>query len=237
MKRFIPHFITCCNAFLGAIAVVFALRDNLLIAVSLIICAAFFDFLDGFAAKKLKVQSVIGADLDSLSDVISFGLAPATVLYMWMEFCFASLPPELKFFPLTILPYFAFILVPFSAYRLAKFNNDERQSNHFYGLPTPANAFFIAFLPFSADKLPLLDNFWILMGITLVFSFLLICEFPMFSLKVSNYNFKKNWVIYLFLFLSALLLFAFQFAAFPIIILLYILISLIQFGLTKVLHQ
>ena len=237
MKKYIPNFLTCCNAFLGAIAVVFALKGFLETAALLIICAAIFDFLDGFVARKLNVQSSIGGDLDSHSDVISFGLAPAAILFMWMEFCFANLPPDFHFFPLTLLPYFAFIIVPFSAYRLAKFNNDDRQHNIFYGLPTPANAFFIAFLPFASENLPFLDNFWVLMGLALIFSILLIIDFPMFSFKVANFNFKKNWILYLFLFLSVLLLVAFQWAAFPIIILLYILISLIQFGLTKILHQ
>jgi len=237
MKKHIPNILTCFNAFLGALAVLFALRDNIQAAVLLIIVAAILDFLDGFAARMLNAKSVIGGDLDSLADIISFGFAPAAVLYIWMEFCFANLPPEMHFFPLTLLPYFAFIIVPFSAYRLAKFNNDERQGTVFYGLPTPANAFFIAFLPFAADKLPLLDNFWVLLGLTLIFSILLVSEFPMFSLKFSNFNFKKNWILYTFLTLSAILLGTFHFAAFPIIILLYMLISLIQFGLTKVLHQ
>jgi CDP-diacylglycerol--serine O-phosphatidyltransferase len=237
MKKNIPNLLTCCNAFLGAIAVVYALKGFLETAAVLIICAAIFDFLDGFAARKLNAVSAIGADLDSQSDIISFGLAPAAILYVWMEFCFSNLPPDLRFFPLTLLPYFAFVIVPFSAYRLAKFNNDTRDRSVFYGLSTPANAFFIAFLPFAADKLPLLDNFWILMVLTLTFSILLIIDFPMFSLKFANYNFKKNWVRYFFLIVSAMLLGAFQLAAFPLIILLYILISLIQYGLTKVLHQ
>ena len=237
MKKYIPNFLTCCNAFVGAIAVVFALKGFFETAALLIIVAAIFDFFDGFAARLLKVTSAIGADLDSESDIISFGLAPAAILYMWMDLCFANLPPEVQVFPLTLLPYFAFIIVPFSAYRLAKFNNDTRQSSVFYGLPTPANAFFIAFLPFAADKLPLLDNFWILMGLALIFSILLVIDFPMFSLKFANFNFKKNWVRYVFLILSATLLGAFQLAAFPIIILLYILIALMQFGLTKILQQ
>ena len=237
MKKYIPNFLTCCNAFVGAIAVVFALKGFLQTAALLIILAAVFDFLDGFAARQLKVISVIGADLDSQSDIISFGLAPAAILFMWMNFCFANLPPELKVFPLTLLPYFAFIIVPFSAYRLAKFNNDTRQQYVFYGLPTPANAFFIAFLPFASDRLPLLDNFWALMGLALIFSILLIIEFPMFSLKFSTFTFKKNWIRYVFLFIAAILIIFFKFSAFPIIILLYILISLMQFGLTKALHQ
>jgi len=236
MKKHIPNLITCSNAFLGSLAVAFALKGFLVTAVILIICAAICDFFDGFAARILQVKSKIGADLDSLADVISFGLAPATVLFMWMDFCFREMPPELQFFPLTLLPYFAFILVPFSAYRLAKFNNDDRQQEEFCGLPTPANAFFIAFLPFAANKLPLLDNIWVLLCIIFLFSMLLISEFPMFSLKFSSFRFKENWVRYLFLFLSAILLIAFQLAAFPIIILLYIFISLILFGLTKVLH-
>ena len=237
MKKYIPNFLTCCNAFVGAIAVVFALKGFFETAALLIVLAAIFDFFDGFAARLLKVTSSLGADLDSESDIISFGLAPAAILYMWMDFCFTNLPPEVQVFPLTLLPYFAFIIVPFSAYRLAKFNNDTRQSSVFYGLPTPANAFFIAFLPFAADKLPLLDNFWILMGLALIFSILLVIDFPMFSLKFANFNFKKNWIRYVFLILSATLLGAFQLAAFPIIILLYILIALMQFGLTKILQQ
>jgi len=237
MKKHIPNLLTCCNAFLGALAVVFAIKGFLLTAALLILGAAIFDFLDGFAARLLNVKSAIGADLDSLADVISFGLAPAAILFMWMSFCFTNLPPELQFFPLTILPYFAFIIVPFSAYRLAKFNNDERQQHEFYGLATPANAFFIAFLPFAADYLPLLDNFWVLFGLTFIFSILLVVDLPMFSLKFTTYSFKKNWVRYLFLFLSAFLLIAFQLAAFPLIILLYIFISLIMLGLTKVIQQ
>jgi len=237
MKKYIPNFLTCCNAFAGAISVVFAFKGFFETAVLLIIAAAVFDFLDGFAARWLHVKSVVGADLDSQADIISFGFAPAAILYVWMSLCFENLPPELQFFPLNLLPYFAFFIVPFSAYRLAKFNNDERQEDLFYGLPTPANAFFIAFLPFAADRLPLLDNFWVLMALTLIFSLLLVSEFQMFSLKFSDYSFKKNRVRYLFLFFSATLLITFQLAAFPLIVLLYILISLIQYGLTKVFPQ
>ena len=237
MKKQIPNLLTCCNAFLGALSVVFALKGFLLTAALLILGAAILDFLDGFAARWLNVKSVIGADLDSLADIISFGLAPSAILFVWMEFCFANLPPEVQFFPLTLLPYAAFIIVPFSAYRLAKFNNDERQQNEFCGLATPANAFFIAFLPFAADYLPILDNFWLLLGLTFTFSILLIIDLPMFSLKFYTYGFKKNWARYLFLLLSAFLLGAFQLAAFPLIILLYIFMSLIMFGLTKVMQQ
>jgi len=237
MKKHIPNLLTCCNALLGSLSIVFAFKGFLETAALLILCAAIFDFFDGFAARLLNAKSAIGVDLDSLADVISFGLAPAVILFIWMEFCFTNLPPELQFFPLTLLPYFAFIIVPFSAYRLAKFNNDERQQHEFYGLATPANAFFIAFLPFAADKLPLLDNFWALLCLTFIFSILLVLEFPMFSLKFSTYSFKKNLIRYLFLLLSVILLIAFQLAAFPIIILLYIFISLIQFGLTKILHS
>jgi CDP-diacylglycerol--serine O-phosphatidyltransferase len=237
MKKHIPNLLTCCNAFVGALSVVFALKGFLETSALLIICAAILDFFDGFVARFLNVPSVFGKDLDSLADVISFGVAPAAIMYMWMDFCFMEMQPEFHFFPLTLLPYFAFILVPFSAFRLAKFNNDERQRSEFYGLPTPANAFFIAFLPFAANKLPLLDNFWLLLGLTFVFSILLISEIPMFSLKFSNLSFKKNWIRYNFLFLSSILLIAFQLAAFPIIVLLYFFISLIQFGLTKVIQQ
>jgi len=237
MKKHIPNLLTCGNILLGSFAVLFACKEFLKTAALLILCAAVFDFFDGFVARKLNLKSAIGADLDSLADIISFGLAPAMIFFVWMEFCFSNLPPKLQYFPLTLLPYFAFIIVPFSAYRLAKFNNDERQKQEFYGLATPANAFFIGFLPFAADNLPLLANFWALLSISLLFSLLLIIDFPMFSLKFTNFNFKKNWIRYFFLTLSAFLLIAFQLSAFPIIILLYILISLIVFGLTKLLHQ
>jgi CDP-diacylglycerol--serine O-phosphatidyltransferase len=222
---------------LGSVAVVFALNGFLENAAILIFCAAICDFLDGLTARLLKVKSAIGKDLDSLADVISFGLAPAAILYMWMEFCFTILPPHLHFFPLTILPYFAFIIVPFSAYRLAKYNNDERQRGDFYGLATPANAFFIGFLPVAAEHLSFLDNFWILILLTLVFSLLLVSEIPMFSFKFSNCRFKENWIRFLFLFFSLILIGAFWLAAFPLIILLYIFISLIQYGLTKLLQE
>ena len=237
MKKYIPNFLTCCNAFLGAISVVYAFRGFLQTAALLIICASIFDFLDGFMARKLNVHSPIGADLDSHSDVISFALAPASIMYMWMDFCFCNLPPEWQSFPFTLLPYFAFIIVPFSVYRLAKFNNDKRQQYMFYGLPTPANAYFIAFLPFAAEKLPLLDNLWVLMGLVLIFSILLIIDFPMFSFKFTNFHFKENIIPIVFLILSAIFLVAFHLAAFPIIILLYILISLIKYGLTRIIHQ
>jgi len=236
MKKHIPNLLTCCNALLGSLSIVFAFKGFFETAALLIFGAAVLDFLDGFAARLLNVKSAIGPDLDSLADVISFGLAPTVILFVWMSFCFTNLPPELQSFPLTILPYFAFLIVPVSAYRLAKFNNDERQTEEFYGLATPANAFFIAFLPFAAENLPVLDNFWVLLGLTFVFSVLLVSELPMFSLKFTTFGFKKNMTRYLFLMLSAILLVAFQLAAFPIIVLLYIFISLIQFGLTKILH-
>jgi len=237
MKKHIPNLLTCCNALLGSLAIVFAFQGFLETAALLILGAAALDFLDGFAARLLNAKSVIGPDLDSLADVISFGLAPSVILFVWMSFCFTNLPPELQSFPLTLLPYFALLIVPFSVYRLAKFNNDKRQTEEFYGLATPANAFFIGFLPFAANYLPFLDNFWMLLGLTFIFSILLVIDLPMFSLKFTTFNFKKNWVRYLFLLLSAFLLGAFQLAAFPIIVLLYIFISLIQFGLTKILHS
>ncbi|MDR0205939.1 MAG: CDP-alcohol phosphatidyltransferase family protein [Bacteroidales bacterium] len=236
MKKYIPNFLTCCNVLLGSISVVFALKGFLENAAILIFFAAICDFLDGFAARLLKVKSAVGKDLDSLADVISFGLAPAVILYMWMEFCFTTLPPHFQFFPLTLLPYMAFIIVPFSAYRLARYNNDERQQEDFFGLATPANAFFIAFLPVAAEYLSFLDNFWVLLTLTLISSLLLITKIPMFSFKFSNYRFKESWVRYLFLFLSLILLIAFQLAAFPLIILFYIFVSFIQFGLTKLLQ-
>jgi len=234
-RAIIPNTFTMSNMVFGFIAIIFASKgtpESIGIAGVLIFLASFFDFFDGATARALGVSSPIGVQLDSLADGIAYGIAPGFIAYQ----AFLRYLPEIGMglnWGMLIAPLFPIC----ATYRLAKFNNDERQQEEFYGLPTPANAFFIAFLPFAAHKLPFLDNFWVLLALTLIFSILLISEIPMFSLKFSNFKFKNNWVRYSFLFLSAILLGAFQLAAFPIIILFYIFASLIQFGLTKIIHQ
>lgn len=200
-----------------------------------IILAAVFDFFDGFAARMLKVQSPMGVDLDSLADVFSFGGAPAMIIYVWLEQCMQNLSPIYAGNHwVQLLPCLAFLIPAFSAFRLAKFNHDDRQHTDFYGLPTPANALFMGFLPLSADRLPFVSNFWIVLALMLIFCVLLVSDLPMFSLKFKNFTWKDNKVRYLFLILAVVLFAIFRLGSFPIIILSYILISITIFAIHKI---
>lgn len=236
MKKNIPNFITCMNIICGALSMVMSLHFGFLkLAALFIILAALFDFFDGFTARLLKVQSPMGVDLDSLADVFSFGGAPAMIIFVWLEQCVMNLPP---FYAdnqwVRLLPYLAFLIPAFSAFRLAKFNHDERQHSDFYGLPTPANALFVGFLPLSADKLPYVNNFWAILVLMLVFCVLLVSDLPMFSLKFKHFKWKDNEVRYSFIILAVILFAIFRLGSFPIIILSYILISVTIFAIHKI---
>ncbi|MBO4655143.1 MAG: CDP-alcohol phosphatidyltransferase family protein [Bacteroidales bacterium] len=236
MKKNIPNLITCMNIICGAISMVMSLHFGFLkLAALFIIIAALFDFCDGFTARLLKVQSPMGVDLDSLADVFSFGGAPAMIIFVWLEQCLVNLPPSLATHQwMQLLPYLAFLIPAFSAYRLAKFNHDDRQHTDFYGLPTPANALFIGFLPLSADKLPFVNNFWVVLVLMLVFCFLLVSDLPMFSLKFKHFRWKDNEVRYSFIILAVILFAFFRLGSFPIIILSYLLISVTIFTIHKI---
>ncbi len=235
MKKHIPNFLTCCNLFTGCIAIVMALKNQLEFASILIFVCALFDFLDGFSARLLKVKSAMGVDMDSLADVFSFGGAPAMILFMWAEQCLSNLSPAMReHWITTLLPYIVFIVPAFSALRLAKFNHDERQVNSFRGLPTPANALFLGFLHFSAETIPFLANFWVVIALTFIFSILLITDIPMFSLKITSLKWKDNIYRYIFLLVALILIIIFKLGAFPIIILFYILISFVHNIIVKV---
>lgn len=231
MKKNIPNIITCCNLISGCLSILCAVRGNLELASILILCSAFFDFFDGFAARLLHVQSPMGVDMDSLADIVSFGVAPTTILFVFMNGLVQNLPPDLRDSFVQYLPYFAFIIPAFSAFRLAKFNHDERQHVEFRGLATPANALFIGFLHFSAESIPVINNFWLVFAFTFIFAFLLISDIPMFSLKFKNLHFKENMIRYIFITIALILFIIFRFGALPIIILTYILISLIRLPL------
>lgn len=235
MKKHIPNCITCMNIICGAISMVLSLHFGFLkLAAIMIILAAMFDFFDGFSARLLKVQSPIGVDLDSLADVFSFGGAPTMIIFVWLEQCMQNLPPaEVNGF-VRCLPFLAFLIPAFSAYRLAKFNHDDRQHTEFLGLPTPANALFLGFLPLSADKLTFVNNFWMVLAFILLFCVLLISELPMFSLKFKDFKWKGNQVRFIFLIVAAILFALFRLGSFPIIILVYLLISITIFALNKI---
>src|SRR5665647_2842572 len=203
IKKHIPNFLTSLNVLCGSLAVVLILEGKFTAAVVLIMLAAVFDFLDGLTARLLKAYSPIGKELDSLADMISFGLAPGLLMFKLLETSLfkADVVPDLQsnltWSQLLILGS-AFLIPIFSALRLAKFNIDERQTSSFIGLPTPANALFISSLALIQEhgSIPAIDNFLlttpVLLGITLLFSWLLVAEIPMFSLKFKNFSFSSN---------------------------------------------
>ena len=216
MKKHIPNFITCLNLFAGSIAVYYAFQGNFPLVMLLVILAAVFDFFDGFAARLLKAYSPMGKEMDSLADVISFGLAPGVVAFSLLKQ--SGLPLWLCF---------AGMIIPvFSALRLAKFNIDERQSSSFIGLPTPANALFWVGLAYSFSNF-LIANNWLVIILIIIFSALLVAEIPMFSLKFKNFNWTNNKLQYIFLIVCIILLIMLQLNAFAPIILWYIVLSII----------
>jgi CDP-diacylglycerol---serine O-phosphatidyltransferase len=239
IRKHIPNFITSLNVLCGSIAVVFILKGVLTTGVFLILMAAVFDFFDGMSARLLKAYSPIGKELDSLADMISFGLAPGLIMFKLLETSMfkveviPDLQSNLSIGQLLILGS-AFLIPIFSALRLAKFNIDERQTSSFIGLPTPANAIFISSIALIQEhgKIASIDNFLlsapVLVGITLLFSWLLVAEIPMFSLKFKNLGWKSNQIQYIFLLCAVLLIAAFQLYGIPAVILLFIGISVIS---------
>ena len=232
MRKHIPNAITCLNLLCGCIGLVMAFNDNLIFASYAIIAAAILDFLDGFAARRLKAYSEIGKELDSLADVVSFGVLPSVIIYqLFLE------APQLGLLS-QYINYSAFIIAIFSALRLAKFNVDTRQEENFLGLPTPANALLIASLPFiiSGDNV-FLRNYILNAFFLFIFSFgmsiLLVMEIPLMSLKFKSLNFNDNLYRYILIILTAILILIFKFVAVPIVIFLYILLSIIQFRLVR----
>lgn len=193
MKKHIPNILTSLNLFSGAVATVMAFNGQYLWVVVWVIIAAVFDFFDGFAARLLKTYSPIGKELDSLADDISFGLAPSVAVFTFLKANVYKISDNALI--CEYLPYFAFLLAVFSALRLAKFNVDERQTESFIGLNTPANAmFWVSFIYGLAYKVPFISSglvYTVLVGV-LVFSILMVSEIPMFSLKIKSLKFKGN---------------------------------------------
>jgi CDP-diacylglycerol--serine O-phosphatidyltransferase len=176
-----------------------------------------FDFLDGFSARTFKVSSPIGKELDSLADVISFGLLPSVLVYTVLR----------GQTDIAYLPWIAFVIVVFSALRLAKFNIDETQTHSFRGLPTPANALFITGLPFlEGGPGSFMLNPYVLVVVSIIFSLLLVSRVELFALKFRDLTWRHNQIQFVFLMVSVVLVAIFRFAAVPLIILSYIILSL-----------
>jgi len=239
IRKHVPNFITSLNVLCGSIAVVFILKGMLTTAVLLILLAAIFDFLDGMSARMLNAYSPMGKELDSLADMISFGLAPGLLMYKLLETTAGmaklqtSIPSSLSISELLILGT-AFLIPVFSALRLAKFNIDERQTSSFIGLPTPANALFISSLALIKEHgtLSIFDTILldtpVLIGITLLFSWLLVAEIPMFSLKFKNLSWKSNKVQYIFVSGTFVLITLFKLYGLAAVIPLFITISIVS---------
>lgn len=230
MKKHIPNMITCCNLISGCIAISFALYGEAKWALCWIIIGAVFDFFDGMTARLLGVSSPIGKELDSLADDVTFGVAPASMVFYELtiiDYSDALLPVS------DYIPYVAFLIAAFSALRLAKFNLDERQSTSFIGLPTPANALFWGSLLAGMPKIIENTGTWALLILLLLIAlscFLLVCELPMFALKFKQWGMKGNEVKYGFVILSAVLLLASGIIeGFWMVIVLYVVLSLIMF--------
>ena len=223
----VPNFLTLANLIAGALAVVFALRDHAYdVSLMLIIVAAVCDFFDGFAARLLKQQSPLGVQLDSLADDISFGLAPAVVMYDL--FChstsYYALPEEI----MSWLGYLCFIVAAFSALRLAKFNIDTTQTAEFEGLPTPANALMLMSLAALALKGDVALYQEHILIISVAASFLLISPIRMFALKFKSFKIADNKLRYSFILASLLLIIFLTKYSVVAIIVLYIVLSTIR---------
>lgn len=246
MKRIIsqiPNFITSLNLISGSLAIIFAIDGHLVWAAIFICVATLFDFLDGFAARLLKAYSDVGKELDSLADVVSFGVAPGAILFTLLEFSlFGKNDPihEIsgKWFEWLIL-FSAFLLPVFGAIRLARFNTNSSDENFFRGLPIPANGLFWAAMglmlqsPKYADLLPLVYTTKNLVILGIFMSGMMVIHMPMFSMKAKSLRLNENWYRYLFLGLSVLIFIVFNIYGLALVVFLYILLNAI-FYLLKV---
>ena len=244
MKKQIPNLITVLNLLCGCLAILYVVSGDLVISSFLVIAGMFFDFFDGLVARLLHVQSKLGVQLDSLADMVSFGVVPGLMMFQLLNK--SLMPQELRtgfeatetlkgFEPgMSFIPFIGMLIIIASAYRLAKFNIDTRQSDNFIGLPTPANTLLIVSLPliFQYQYSPFLElvifNHWFLIALTIVSSLLLNAEIKLFSLKFKSWNFNSNQVRYIFLALSIAAIIAIKFIAIPFIIIIYIIVSLLR---------
>ncbi|MDP4226684.1 MAG: CDP-diacylglycerol--serine O-phosphatidyltransferase [Bacteroidota bacterium] len=238
VKKSLPNFVTILSLLSGSIATVLAFQDNLIAAACFIFAAAVFDFMDGMVARALKAYSPMGKELDSLSDVISFGMAPAAILFRILLMSLVKRDSSFNYetadaLHLVIL-FSPFLITAFSALRLAKFNIDERQTSSFIGLPTPASAIFIASLALiligKTDSYlhSVILNPGVLLGIIVVLCALLVAEIPMFSLKIKSLRFADNRLRYFFLLIAVLALIFFNLYAIPFVIIFYVILSIIN---------
>ena len=233
IKKHIPNFLTLLNLFCGCIAVVFISNSKFDIAFYFVCLGIFFDFFDGFFARKFGVSGPLGVQLDSLADMVTSGVAPGFVMYIWISDIIYET------YEFSILASIGFIITLGACYRLAKFNIDTRQSDSFIGLPTPANTLFIMSLPLINNKYvaDFIYNEWVLIAISFLSAFVMNAEIPLFSLKIKNFSFQKYKLQIGFLSASVIMIVTLQFLAIPLIIISYVLLSVVNNILVKKINE
>jgi CDP-diacylglycerol--serine O-phosphatidyltransferase len=234
MKRHIPNFVTILNLLSGVIGIWFVLEHNPFYGALMIFLASVFDFADGFLARQLHAYSNIGKSLDSLADLVSFGVLPGFLIFRLQTITLGlglgyEWIPDIGFSEILFLVS-PLIIPAFSAIRLAKFDNDTRQTEEFRGLPTPANAIFIAAWVYSYPSLhssfSLLYSPWVVFGISVILAVILVTDIPMFSLKFKSFGLKQNLLRYVFLGISLMALAAFKIPGILLAIAVYICVSI-----------
>ena len=232
IKQHIPNSLTCGNLISGCLSVLFIACNMPVKAAIMIFVAGLFDFFDGFTARLLKAHSPIGADLDSLADVVASGVAPGFIMY-WLMLHAADLP-HVVWLDIPILPCLAFLLPVFSAIRLARFNIDDTQTTSFRGLPAPGMAIFIASLPLALSQVGHLADgvlgYWACLGITLIFSFMMVSRLRFFSFKMKSAKWKGNEVRWIFLIVAVAAVAIFHLVALPFVMMVYMLLSVFFAG-------
>ena len=235
MKNHIPNIITLFNMLSGILSIYSVMNGNIDLAAYFIFIAAAFDFLDGLAARLLNAKSEIGGQLDSLADVVSFGVAPGFILFYMISISHGQPIDSSEEF--NIFPFVAFIVPAFGALRLAKFNIDTEQTIFFRGLPIPAMGILIASLPLIRAELyesqsffyMVMTNTYFYMSIAIIGSLLMVSRFPMFDIKFNGFSWKNNMIKYIFLGVSLIMLIVLNVIAIPFIILFYLFLSLVIF--------
>lgn len=233
IKKHIPNLLTLGNLCCGTIATIFAVKGDFISAGLFVVVGILFDFLDGFVARLLKVSGELGKQLDSLADMVTSGVVPGVIMAKLIQ---NNLFYELNAFDDSFLgmSLIGLLLTLGACYRLANFNLDTRQSDSFIGLPTPAMSLFVISLPLIQEYSDiefvqnLIGNNYFLIVVTLLLTVVMNAEISLFSLKFKDYSIRKNWIIYLFLFSSLLLIFILNYLSIPIIITLYVVLSIIK---------
>lgn len=229
MKALIPNLITLLNLFSGTIAVIFAVEGALTMAAFFVLLGIFFDFFDGFLARKLKVASALGLQLDSLADMVTSGLVPGLIMFQLMSQSLTGSEPYVD-----LLPYMGLLITLGSAYRLANFNISTEQKNYFIGLPTPANALLVLSFPLILEYQnneainSVISNAWFLLALTLISTFLLNAPVKLMALKFKTWKFSDNIEKYILLILALIFLMVFKFFGISLIIFSYLLLSVIK---------